>query len=487
MMDARAGPAVVDGRADDLRADPREQPVTRAPGRPTGAAAAAGLMLLTALVTGLLRQGAVFAAGQWAVGLFLAAALVLALVASPPSAGDARLPPVPALFGLAAWALLVAAIHGSLGRGVAPVLLIVGIGGVVAVCRRLADASREILLIGIIATALLVAASGWLGIAFRIAPWRWEAEGVWRASSTLTYPNATAAVLVMVTLLVLALLTERPRSLALGLAATGLLVGAGATLSRAGLLALLAGGVVLAALAGARTVARVSIGPVVGAAVALIGLVPSMAAPGGASPLWATTGLMAGLAIGAGLAYVGPRGAVALVSGACLSGVLAAVAFGPDRLADAADHVAGARLTLTTPDRLDAVRAALRTFADRPFTGGGPGIVEWRWTEPNGAHATGRYVHNEYVQVTAELGVVGAALLAAVLLSLAWILWRRRDAVPSRPLWAGVAAGICAFAVHSAFDFVWHIPAIPLVAAALAGLVLPPPNTEPDLSDQPTR
>ena len=487
MSDARAGPAIVDGRADDLLAEPREPPTARARARPADRqAAAAGGVLLAALATGLLRQGAAYTAGQLALGLFLAAALFLAVSGSPPSAADIRRPPVPALLGLAAWALLDAALHGSPGRGAAPALLVAGIVGVFAVCRRLPDAGREILLMGIIASALVVAATGWLGLAFRIAPWRWEAQGVWRASSTLTYPNATAAVLVMVALLVLALLTERGRSLPLGLAATGLLVGAGATLSRAGLLALLAGGVVLVALARPRRVARASIGPVLGAAVALGGLVPSMGASGGASPVWAATGLLAGLIIGGGLASVGPRGAIALVSGACLFGVLAVVTLGPDRLAGAADHVAGVRLTLESPERFEATRVALDTLGDRPLTGGGPGLVEWRWMHANGSSTTVRYVHNEYVQLTAELGLVGAALLAAALLTLAWALWKRRDAGPSRPLWAGVVAGICALAVHSASDFVWHIPAIPLVAAALVGLVLPPRDREPGPSDQPT-
>jgi O-antigen ligase len=307
---------------------------------------------------------------------------------------------------------------------------------------------------------------------------------VFRASSTLTYPNATAAVLVMVTLVVLALLTERGRSLPLALAATGLLVGAGATLSRAGFIALVAGCVVLVALAGPRTVARASIGPMLGAAVALGGLVPSMATDGGTSPVWAVTWLIAGLTIGGGLACVGPRGAAALVCGACLCGVLAVVAFGPDRLAGAADHIAAVRLTFASPDRLDATRAALHAVTDRPLTGGGPGRVEWRWEDANGAGTTVRYVHDEYVQLTAELGLVGAALLAAAALTLARGLWKLRDVGPSRPLWAGVVAGICAFAVHSAFDFVWHIPAIPLVAAALAGLVLPRPRADHDPSDQ---
>jgi hypothetical protein len=48
-----------------------------------------------------------------------------------------------------------------------------------------------------------------------------------------------------------------------------------------------------------------------------------------------------------------------------------------------------------------------------------------------------------------------------------------------------VVAGICAFAVHGAFDFVWHVPAIPLMAAALVGLVLPPADPGTDISNQP--
>ncbi|HKA83570.1 MAG TPA: O-antigen ligase family protein, partial [Acidimicrobiales bacterium] len=398
---------------------------------------------------------------------------------------DLRRPPVPALLGLAVWALLDAALHGSPGRGLAPALLAAGIVAVFAVCRRLPDASREILLSGIIATAVVVAATGWLGVAFRLGQWRWEAQGVWRASSALTYPNATAIVLVMVTLLVLALLTERGRSLPLALAATALLIGTGATLSRAGLIALLAGGLLLLALAGPWKVVRVTIGPVVGAAVALSGLVPSMAATAGVSPVWAVAGLIAGLTIGGGLASLGPRGAAAVVSAACLCGVLAVVAFGPDRLADAADHVAGVRLTLDSPERFEATRVALDRFAERPLIGGGPGLIEWRWGHANGAGTTVRYVHNEYVQLTAELGLVGAGLLAAALLTLGWGLWKWRNAGASRPLWAGVVAGICAFAVHSASDFVWHIPAIPLMAAALVGLVLPLPSAAPDSSIQP--
>jgi hypothetical protein len=42
-----------------------------------------------------------------------------------------------------------------------------------------------------------------------------------------------------------------------------------------------------------------------------------------------------------------------------------------------------------------------------------------------------------------------------------------------------VVAAAAAFAVHSGFDFVWHLPAIVLTVTLLVGLVLPPPATAP--------
>jgi hypothetical protein len=42
-----------------------------------------------------------------------------------------------------------------------------------------------------------------------------------------------------------------------------------------------------------------------------------------------------------------------------------------------------------------------------------------------------------------------------------------------------VVAAAAAFAVHSGFDFVWHLPAIVLTVALLVGLVLQAPDPAP--------
>src|SRR5581483_3067981 len=95
----------------------------------------------------------------------------------------------------------------------------------------------------------------WAGVAWRLPRFAVLVEHrLWRGGSTLTYPNAAAAALVPLALLALALLIARPDKPLRAAAGYLLLVGVGATLSRAGFLALLVGFGVLAVLAGVRAV-----------------------------------------------------------------------------------------------------------------------------------------------------------------------------------------------------------------------------------------
>src|SRR5215207_4412864 len=281
----------------------------------------------------------------------------------------------------------------------------------------------------------------------------WEGDGIWRASGTLSYPNAAAAVLVPVALVGLARLAGAPRSFPLVVAVTGLLAGAAATMSRAGAL------------------------------VALAGLVPSMLGAGQPRPLLAVVGLAAGLALAVGVAAAGPgagaksrtgvRREMALVAGVVLLlGGLAAVAVLGG--GEAYRRVVESRATLASPDRADALRAAAQVVADYPLGGAGPGHTQLRWEGPDGGARYFTYAHNEYVQVAADLGLVGVALLAVLLVALARLLWRAR-ATAAGP-WVGAVAAACAFAVHSGFDFVWHLPAVVLTVMLLVGVVLPAPR-----------
>jgi O-Antigen ligase len=432
-------------------------------------------MLLVATAVGLFGQGAYYARAQWSVGVLVAAATVLALVAWPPTRSDARLLPVAPAGALAAWAAIDAALHGVPAASAGLALLLLVVVAVLVVCRRLGQEDREVLFIGVTGIGLVVALAGWLGVAGRVGAWAFQSQGVWRASSLLSYPNATAAVLVPVALVVLARLVETPGSLPLVVALTGLLAGLGATASRAGALALAVGLLVLAGLRGPRAVARAAVGPSAGAVLALVCLLPSMPVAGQPRPLLALVGLCGGLTLAVVVARLRWRLAVALLLAGALTGGLALVVGGGGGVGDAVQKVATARVNLASPDRGSALRAALGVTAAHPLTGAGPGRAELRWKEPDGGIQFFAYAHNEYAQIGAELGLVGLALLAVLLVAVARLLWSARATGPPAAAWPGVVAALAAFAVHSGFDFVWHLPAVVLTVMLLVGVVLPAP------------
>jgi hypothetical protein len=59
------------------------------------------------------------------------------------------------------------------------------------------------------------------------------------------------------------------------------------------------------------------------------------------------------------------------------------------------------------------------------------------------------------------------------------VQWRTRPTDRASATWAGVVAAAAAFAIHSGFDFVWHLPAIVLTVTLLVALVLPAPDAAP--------
>jgi O-antigen ligase len=425
-------------------------------------------LLLGALSVALLSQGAYYPRTQLVVAGLLAAALLVRSEWGVLSGNRFVLAPAA---GLAGWVVTDAALHSKLLTAVPYLALLAGMLVVLGTCARLDTAARDLVLTGLLGCGVLLALLGWLGLALHLSRWTWQGQGLWRASSTLTYPNATAVLLAMLALVTLARLTQTPRSSFLALSATVLLVGLAATLSRAGMLALAVGVLVLAVARGPGMLARAGWGSAFGAAVAALGLVPAMTASG-PRPVPAGVALAAGLAISAGAPAVRwGRGAAAGLAG------LALVASVPGWAGVTA--ITGVRLTVDDPERAASFSAALRAFGNSPLIGAGPDLPTLTWSSGTGTSVY-RYAHNEYLQVLAELGIVGGVLLATMLATVLGRLWRSCRAGGAAS--AGALAAVTALAVHAGFDFIWHIPAIPLVAAALIGLaspdLLPVSNTQ---------
>lgn len=407
------------------------------------------------LALALYLQGAYYGVAQLVVGAVLVAGVLL--LPDPPVFGRADVPVALAAAGLASWAVVDGVVKDQAAAGVRAASLIAGALVLSSACRRLRGGARTDLVRGFLLVCLLVAALGWAGVVVHHPTWGFESPGLWRASSTLTYPNATAALLAVAALVCLAVREHGDRWL--GVAAAGLVTGLAATMSRAGLLAFGVGAVVLVVGLGWRPVARAGLAPLLGAAVATAGLVPSTIA---ASPTAATIGLAAAAALaglGVGGLLVRPR-RLAPFAGVV---VLAAVVV-------AARTAVSSRFTLDSPDRWASVRAGWRLFTDHPLTGVGPGLS--RLVEStHGGVGVYRYVHNEYLQVLAELGAVGGALLVIFLVIV--VRRVRRPRPGDRAVGVGVLAAVTAFLVHAGFDFVWHVPAVVLCVAALVGLASP--------------
>jgi len=239
--------------------------------------------------------------------------------------------------------------------------------------------------------------------------------------------------------------------------------------------ALMAGLVCLSALAGALRTACGLAPAALGSLGALAGLAPSMPAGSDPRPVLAVLGLVAGVLAAAMLAQATAR-TLAVTAVVVLVVTAALVSLG--LLDGAGRSVSNARLTLASADRKAQTSAALSLAADHPLTGTGPGRATLFFTGSDGEALAARYVHNEYLQVLAELGAVGLALVVVLLGALARSVRSGRASAPSPLLWAGGAAGLVALCVHSAVDFLWHVPALPLGGALLVGLTFSATTTK---------
>jgi hypothetical protein len=159
-------------------------------------------------------------------------------------------------------------------------------------------------------------------------------------------------------------------------------------------------------------------------------------------------------------------GAAAVV----LVGFVVATAAGEHRSANPATGATATRLTSLQSHRYAYWKVALGAFGDHPLNGLGSGGFAVRWLErrtfPEGVHDA----HSLYIETAAELGIVGLLALAAFIggLALSARATMRVDAV----LAAGPLAAVVTWATHAGVDWLWEMPAVSLVALALAALLV---------------
>lgn len=139
--------------------------------------------------------------------------------------------------------------------------------------------------------------------------------------------------------------------------------------------------------------------------------------------------------------------------------------------------------------RFQMWKSAWAIFEDHPLTGAGPMIFDFLHANHRfGQIARATYVHNDYLQVLSDYGLVGAIVVSAIILCLArsarasYLKFGlgasedERDAFSDQPRWhfqrAFVIGGwgsVAALMAHSAVDFNLHILANMLTLTVLIG------------------
>jgi O-antigen ligase len=131
--------------------------------------------------------------------------------------------------------------------------------------------------------------------------------------------------------------------------------------------------------------------------------------------------------------------------------------------------------TILEQGRMVHNRAVVPILAEYPVLGIGLGTFEYVYPRYQPAEARGfrRELHNDWLQLMVETGIVGFLIVFAgfvgLMKNLVTLWWRRED-----PFAVGVGIGsigaLFAGAVHSLFDFSLHIPANGITLAAVAAI-----------------
>jgi O-antigen ligase len=127
------------------------------------------------------------------------------------------------------------------------------------------------------------------------------------------------------------------------------------------------------------------------------------------------------------------------------------------------------RLTTLSSSRYAYWRVAIHTFDKQPIRGVGAGGWAVYWLAHQGHDGFAQDAHSLPLQTMAELGLIGLALLLALFAGAG--LAAHRALVVDRAAAAAPIAVLVAWFAHSLIDWDWQMPAVSLIAFAMAGLL----------------
>jgi hypothetical protein len=166
-----------------------------------------------------------------------------------------------------------------------------------------------------------------------------------------------------------------------------------------------------------------------------------------------------------------PRRAPAIAAVVICAGLGLAIAVGSRESSTVSQPLSGGatRLVSLQSNRYAYWNVALRAFAREPVHGVGAGGWSVYWLRWRPVAEFAHDAHSLPLQVMAELGIVGLALLAVFLVGLGLAA---AGALRLGAVAAGPVAGLVAYLAHAPLDWDWQMPAVTLIAMVLAGAVL---------------
>jgi hypothetical protein len=424
------------------------------PPRPAAVASPTTQWIVAALLFGLMLVDGVREGGFWHADALVAAvgSIVLLLAAVVLNPLDRRSGSVvAALILLAVWWGIRAATAESVGDVLPFGASCLAFATAFAAVRPLRGPAREVAGLGVAWLGAAGSLVGFAGLIWRWFPMAMPAQGLWRLSTTLTYSDAAGLALGMCLLVALGL--DRPEWLAriaVCLCAGGLL----ATQSRGGYVAF----ALACAIVPWRRYLQFLIPLLAGVG---LGVVAIASSPDTGRVPW----LGVALVVAVGLAAVPTTRLRALILSprvGALVGLLVVAAVVVSTLL--LHHEIGLRaLAPSDQDRSVEWSTALHQWASAPVFGVGPDrLLVFHATDGTYAH----FVHNEYLQIAADTGVIGLLLLLAAGTAI-FRATRRFDVLSS----CACAALVCC-AVGGAFDYDWHLTFVGFLGGWCAGLAV---------------
>ena len=139
------------------------------------------------------------------------------------------------------------------------------------------------------------------------------------------------------------------------------------------------------------------------------------------------------------------------------------------------DQQGVARLASTSNNREEYWSIGLTNFRDHPLVGSGAGTYQFADARLRSVNGLARDPHSIWVRFLSDQGIIGFALLLALLGSLGWLFTRqvRRDrSLLKEGIYIALIVGCLAWLADSTFEWNWELPAVAVPFFLFAALAV---------------